>query len=395
LSDEKHMLRALALAERGRGRVEPNPVVGAVVVSFTDDPEGRVVGEGFHERYGGPHAEVHALAQAGERARGADLYVTLEPCNHHGKTPPCVDAVLRAGVRRVVVALADPNPIAAGGAARLRAAGVAVEIGLLEDMAARQNAPFLKRVRRALPFTTLKWAMSLDGKIATRSGDARWISGEESRRAAHEMRDRADAVLVGVGTVLADDPELTTRLAAGSQGGEGRHAIRVVCDAQARTPLASKLVRAARDFPGAPLVIAVTSAAPPERRAALEAAGAEVLVLGDGPDAVDLAALAHALASRKDRPVTNLLVEGGARMHAAFLEAGLADRVSIFIAPKILGGATAPGPVAGAGRDRVAEALRAARLTSRQVGEDILLEGDLSPLEAPASLHSPLAGGAA
>jgi diaminohydroxyphosphoribosylaminopyrimidine deaminase/5-amino-6-(5-phosphoribosylamino)uracil reductase len=369
--DLRHMARALSLAERGRGRVEPNPVVGAVVVRGD-----RVVGEGWHRRFGGPHAEVEALAAAGEAARGATLYVTLEPCNHTGKTPPCVDAVLRAGISRVVAALADPNPVAAGGAARLRAAGVRVEVGLRAAEAARKNAPFLKRVRLGLPFTTLKWAMSLDGKIATRAGDARWISGETSRRTAHEMRDRADAVLVGIGTALADDPELTTRIEG------GRHAIRVVCDARARLPLESRLVRGARAHEGAPLVVAVTAAAPEERVAALREAGALVMPAGPGPDAVDLEALLRALAARGDRPVTNLLVEGGAAIHGAFLDGGLADRVAVFVAPKILGGAAAPGPAAGAGRARVLEALRLAALEARSSGEDVLLEGDLAGIES-------------
>ena len=371
------MAEALALAERGRGRVEPNPVVGAVLVR-----EGEVVGEGYHARHGGPHAEVEAIAAAGGAARGATLYVTLEPCNHHGKTPPCVDAILRAGIRRVVAAMPDPNAIAAGGAERLRAAGVEVEVGLLAAEARRQNAPFLKRVRSGLPFVTLKWAMTLDGKIATASGDARWVSSAEAREHAHRMRDRADAVLIGIGTALADDPELTARIPG------GRDPLRVVADARARLPLDSKLVRTARQ---SPVIVAVSAAAPEGRVEALRAAGVEVLTCGDpatgsaGAGGVDLMVLARALAARPGRPVTNLVCEGGGRLNAALLEAGLADRVVVFVAPKILGGAHAPTPVEGAGRERMDDAIRlAGRIEVARVGPDVLLVADLREPEAPA-----------
>jgi diaminohydroxyphosphoribosylaminopyrimidine deaminase/5-amino-6-(5-phosphoribosylamino)uracil reductase len=374
-ADARFLTQALELAERGRGRVEPNPVVGALVVS----PEGRILGEGWHARFGGPHAEVEALSAAGGRARGATLYVSLEPCSHTGKTPPCTEAILEAGIRRVVFAIEDPHPLARGGAARLRAAGVRVEAirdGSLRIEAARQNAPFLKRVKRGLPFVTLKWAMTLDGKVATRTGDSRWISGEPARALAHEMRDRADAVLVGIGTALADDPALTTRI----EGGRGRTALRVVADAHARLPLASRIVRTIDE---GPVLVAVTAAAPSERVAALREAGCEILVAGDGTRGVEMETLFRALAAReRPRPVTNLLVEGGGRINAAILEAGLADRVAVFVAPKIVGGAQALTPVEGEGRARVAEALAVARLRARTLGPDVLLEGDLAdPLE--------------
>src|SRR3954466_722160 len=224
------MERALALAERGRGAVEPNPLVGAVVVR-----DGTCVGEGWHQRYGGPHAEVHALAAAAEAARGATLYVTLEPCCHFGKTPPCTDAVLAAGVRRVVASMADPFPrVAGGGLDRLRAAGLEVEVGLLEDEARRLNAPYLKRLTTGLPYVTAKWAMTLDGKTAVASGDSRWISGPRSRALVHELRGRMDAILVGIGTALADDPLLTARPPG------PRVACRVVLDGAARLDLASR-----------------------------------------------------------------------------------------------------------------------------------------------------------
>jgi diaminohydroxyphosphoribosylaminopyrimidine deaminase/5-amino-6-(5-phosphoribosylamino)uracil reductase len=368
--EARHMLRALALAERGRGRVEPNPVVGAVLVR---DEE--VVGEGFHARFGGPHAEVEAIAAAGARARGATLFVTLEPCNHTGKTGPCTEALLAAGVRRVVYAIRDPHAIAAGGAERLRAAGVEVDLlepGPLAADARRKNAPFLKLVRRGLPFVTLKWAMTLDGKTATRTGDSRWVSSGPARRLVHEARDRSDAVLVGIRTALADDPELTTRL----EESAGRTALRVVVDARARLPLDSALLRT---IAAGPVLVAATEAAPEGRVAALRRAGAEVLICGSGGVGVDLEALLRALV-RRERPVTNLLVEGGGRVTAAFLDAGLADRVMVFVAPKIAGGANATTPVEGEGRERMADALAVARVSAREIGPDLLLEGELRDL---------------
>ena len=246
--------RALDLAERGRGYVEPNPLVGAVLVN-----DGRVVGEGWHERFGQAHAEINALARAGEAARGATCYVTLEPCCHVGKTPPCTDALIRAGVARVSAALEDPFPQVAGqGAQRLRAAGIPVGIGLCAREARRQNAPYLQLLRSGRPYVHAKWAMTLDGKIATRSGDSKWISNEASRRPVHELRGRMDAILVGIGTVLADDPMLTARPAG------PRVATRVILDGRARLPLASQIVQTARVVP----TLLVTASATPDERLA-------------------------------------------------------------------------------------------------------------------------------
>ena len=258
------MRRALAEAERGRGAVEPNPLVGAVVVR-----EGRPVGVGHHARFGGPHAEVVALEAAGAAARGATLYVTLEPCCHHGKTPPCTEAVLAAGIRRVVAAMTDPFPkVAGGGFARLAAAGLEVESGLLETEARRLNAPYLKRLATGRPYVIAKWAMTLDGKTATASGDSRWISGPRSRALVHELRGRMDAILVGIGTALADDPQLTARPPG------PRRAARVVLDSAARLPPDSRLARTAREIP---VWVAVTERAGAERRAALAALGCDIL----------------------------------------------------------------------------------------------------------------------
>ena len=355
---EGWMARALELAERGRGHVEPNPLVGAVVVH-----EGRAVGEGWHQRFGGPHAEVHALAAAGEAARGATLYVTLEPCCHHGKTPPCTDAVLRAGVRRVVAAMPDPFPAVAGqGAERLRAAGVEVEFGPGEAAARRLNAPYLKLLAAGRPYVHAKWAMTLDGKIATRTGDSKWVSNKASRRHVHELRGRVDAVLVGVGTALADDPSLTARPPG------PRTAARVVLDSHARLPLTSILVRTAREVP----TVLATADAPPDRAAQLRAAGCEVLTLPARDGRPDAGALLAELGRRR---MTNVLVEGGAGVLGSFLDAGAIDEVHVFIAPRLAGGADALTAVGGRGVEKIAQALPLAECRVETVEGDVYVHG--------------------
>ena len=363
--DRRWMRRALALAARARGRTSPNPMVGAVLVR-----DGRIVGEGYHRRAGAPHAEVEALRLAGSRARGATLYVTLEPCSHYGRTPPCTAALIQAGVRKVVAAMLDPDPRVRGrGLAALRAAGIEVAAGLGEGEARRLNEAYIVHRLLGRPMVTLKYAMTLDGRIATASGDARWVTGERARRFVHRLRDAVDAIAVGVGTVLADDPLLTTRLPRG-----GRDPIRIVLDSLARTPPSARVVRVARSSP-APTWIAVTPAAPQERLQALRAAGAEILRLPAGPDGrVHLPAL---LAELARRGVLHLLVEGGAAVHGAFFSAGLADRVLAFVAPKIVGGTRAPGPVGGEGAARMAGAVALTGVACRRVGEDWLISGYL------------------
>ena len=360
--DTGWMARALELAERGRGLTSPNPLVGAVVVR-----EGRIVGEGFHARAGGPHAEVEALAHAGAAARGATLYVTLEPCNHVGRTAPCVDAVLAAGVRRVVAAIADTNPrVRGGGAARLRAAGVEVSLGCGVDEARAQNRVFFTAVRELRPHVTLKCAMTLDGKIAAADGSARWITGEEARREAHRMRSHSDAVAVGIGTALADDPALDVRLGAPWP----REPYRVVVDSAARLPVAARLIAAGT---AGRAVVAVTDDAPADRVAALEARGATVLRCKARQARVDVEDLCTRLFALE---VMALLVEGGGGLAAAFAEAGLVDRAAFFVAPKLLGGAAAPTAIAGAGRP-LADALVLDAVRVRALGADWLFEGDV------------------
>jgi diaminohydroxyphosphoribosylaminopyrimidine deaminase/5-amino-6-(5-phosphoribosylamino)uracil reductase len=360
--DERFMRRALALAERARGLTSPNPLVGAVVVR-----DGEVVGEGFHAAAGRPHAEVIALAAAGDRARGATLYVTLEPCVHHGRTPPCLPEVLQSGVARVVIGAGDPNPLVGGrGIEALRAAGLAVTAGVLADEAARQNRPFFTAMREGRPHVTLKAAATLDGRIADVDGGSRWITGEAARREAHRLRSEHDAIVVGLGTVRRDDPALTVRL----DRLWPREPWRVVLDTLARTPPAARLITAATP---ARALIAVGPGAAPERVAALEAAGATVLHLPARGDRVDVAALLAALHAREVRAV---LVEGGAEVHASFLDLDLVDRVAIFLAPRLLGGRSAPGVVGGRGR-RLDEAVRLAALSVRPVGDDLLVEADV------------------
>lgn len=359
-ADERWMRQALALAIHGRGAVEPNPMVGAVVLAAG----GQQVGDGYHERYGGPHAEVIALAAAGEAARGGTLVVTLEPCCHHGKTLPCTDAVLRSGVRRVVVAMTDPFPkVAGGGLKLLRDAGLDVIVGVCEDEARRLNAPYLKLLATGKPWVIAKWAMTLDGKIAARTGDSKWVSGEESRRRVHKLRGRVDAVIVGRGTVAADDPSLTARPPG------PRTATRVVLSASGELPERCRLRATAREVP------VLVATANESKLAGWSADGAEVLALPTGDGGVSLDALLTELGRRR---MTNVLVEGGAGVLGAFLDARAVDEVWAFVSPKLVGGA-GPSPVGGRGVEQIAEALQAAETIVERVGEDVLITAKLSP----------------
>jgi diaminohydroxyphosphoribosylaminopyrimidine deaminase/5-amino-6-(5-phosphoribosylamino)uracil reductase len=357
--EETWMRRALELAERGRGYVEPNPLVGAVIVR-----DGQLVGEGWHQRFGQAHAEVVALSAAGEAARGATLYVTLEPCCHHGKTPPCTEAVLRAGIARVVAAMADPFPQVAGqGAEQLRAAGVIVELGLCEREARRLNAPYLTLLGQHRPYVHAKWAMTLDGKIATRCGDSKWISNEASRRRVHELRGRMDGILVGIGTVLADNPQLTARPPG------PRIACRIVLDSQLRLPPSSFLAQTARQTP---TMVVTTTTSPADRAAVLEAMGCEILRLPAENGHPSVTALLTELGRRR---LTNLLVEGGGGVLGSFLDGGAIDEAHVFVAPRLVGGSAARTPIAGRGVDHVAEALS-------------FPEWQMEPINGDAYLHA-------
>ena len=374
--DIRWMRRALELAAQGRGRVEPNPPVGAVIVR-----RGRRIGEGFHERFGGPHAEIRAMDAASGACQGATLYVTLEPCTGlNKKTPPCCDAVLKAGFRRVVIGASDPTQVSA--AARLKAAGIAVTTGVIEKECRQMIAPFLKLRARGMPYVIAKWAMTADGKIATVTGESRWISSDASRALVHDWRNQADAVLVGIGTVLRDDPLLTCRPFEFPQGGpeqlpkgrlaDGRNPLRIVLDAEARIPLTSRLVATARE---APLLVACLDFVPEARRRQLTDAGCRILPLHGARGRVDAEDLLLALGVAR---VTNLMIEGGAGVLADFFKRRLVDEVRIFIAPKLFGGAAAPGPIAGDGIASPADAVKLDNPVWTQVDRDMLLTGTIA-----------------
>jgi diaminohydroxyphosphoribosylaminopyrimidine deaminase/5-amino-6-(5-phosphoribosylamino)uracil reductase len=356
-----YLRQALRLARRGSGRTSPNPLVGAVVVRG-----GQVVGAGYHQKAGGPHAERIALAQAGRKARGAILYVTLEPCNHTGRTPPCTEAILESGVKKVVFGMEDPNPrVAGGGGSYLRSRGIEVSGGLLERECRALNEVYLKWVTTGLPFVTLKAALSLDGKIATRSGDSQWISNEQSRARVHRLRSRVDGILVGIGTVLADDPLLTPRLSRTIT----RTPLRVIVDPQLRIPLPSRLFL----DPG-PVLIAAAEGAPKRKATALQRKGVDLVLFPDRGGRFDLKAL---LAHLGRKEVTSLLVEGGAEIFSSFLSEGLADRLWLFYAPILIGGQSAKGMIGGRGVATVAEALKLERLRWQSLGGDFFVEGYL------------------
>lgn len=342
-ADKKHLHRALKLAARAQGRVEPNPMVGCVIVK-----RGRVIGDGYHRRFGGSHAEIDALRRCETSPRGATVYVTLEPCCHEGKTPPCTAALIEAGVKRVVAPLKDPNPAMSGkGFARLRRARIRVDVGLLREEARELNAPFFKFTETARPWVILKWAQSLDGKIATHAADSKWISDEVCRGHAHRVRGRLDAIVLGIGTVFSDNPLLTCRA-----GRPRRVATRVILDSNLQTPPRSWLVRTARDVP---TWIFCGATAPASRARRLESAGC---VLHPVPRQRRGLRLSRVLDILGRHGMTNVLVEGGGRVLGSFFDQGLADEYHIYIAPLLIGGVAAPGPLGARGVRRVAGAMR-------------------------------------
>ena len=352
------MAQAVALARKGEGRTSPNPPVGAVIVQ-----NGQVVGEGFHPKAGEPHAEIFALRQAGELACGADIYVTLEPCSHFGQTPPCADALIAAGIKNVYVGVSDPNPQVAGqGIARLKAAGINVYVGLLEEECQELIAAFSKHVTTGMPYTIYKAALTLDGQSATAEGDSRWVSCEQSRQRVHQMRDRVDAIMVGVGTVCQDDPLLTTRL----DFAPGQDPMRIVVDSYLRMPLNSRMLQQQSE---AKTLIATVSV-DQERIAQFEKVGAQVLCLEAEHGQVSLPALWRELGRRQ---IQKILLEGGATLAGSALNKGLIDQVMIFIAPKIVNGSNKHGLFNGAGCKTMAEAVQLKKMKTEQVGTDLLI----------------------
>jgi diaminohydroxyphosphoribosylaminopyrimidine deaminase/5-amino-6-(5-phosphoribosylamino)uracil reductase len=355
------MKRALKLAERGTGFTNPNPLVGAVIVK-----DGRIIGEGWHRLYGSDHAEVDAFRNATEDVRGADMYVTLEPCSHYGKTPPCARAIVEKGIKRVFIGLTDPNPLVSGrGIQILRDNGIHVESGFLEDEGRRLNEIFLKYITTGLPFCIMKTAMTLDGKIATATGDSKWVTGELSRKHVHELRHKASAIMAGIGTILADDPMLTTRL----EGKEGKDPVRIIIDSSARIPLEAKVLNLDSK---AGTIIATTEKADKEKLAALKAKGAEVIVTPLKDNGVDLDFLMRELGRRK---IDSVLLEGGGRVNYAALKSGIVDKVNVFIAPKLIGGENARTPVEGEGIGYMKDAIMLHKTEFHKFGDDIMVEG--------------------
>ncbi|MBO8164585.1 MAG: bifunctional diaminohydroxyphosphoribosylaminopyrimidine deaminase/5-amino-6-(5-phosphoribosylamino)uracil reductase RibD [Brevibacillus sp.] len=355
MRDVDYMSVALQMAQGTAGQTSPNPMVGAVVVR-----DGAIVGMGAHLRAGEAHAEVHALAMAQEKAKGADLYVTLEPCSHTGRTPPCTEAIIRAGIARVVVAALDPNPKVAGqGIKRLREAGIEVVVGVLESEAKKLNEVFFHYITTGRPFVTVKTAATLDGKVATETGHSRWVSGAEARQEVHLLRHRYDAILVGVGTVIADDPALTVRL----PDGHARHPIRVILDTTLRIPPAAKVLTDGV----APTWIYTTDRAPRDKQEMLAQRGVEVIRLGSSR--VDVTQVLESLGKRG---VTSLLVEGGATINGAFLAARAINKVISYISLKLVGGAGAPTPFGGSGIPIMDEAVPLERIEVERVSEQDL-----------------------
>ncbi len=358
------MRRVLALAAMGRGCTSPNPLVGAVVAKGN-----KIMGQGFHRKAGEPHAEIIALRQVGRAARGATLYTNLEPCCHTGRTPPCAQEIVSAGIKKVVSSIRDPDPRVDGGGFRtLRRSGVVVEVGLMKSEATYLNRAFTKFVKDGFPFVTLKGAASLDGRIATRTGDSKWITSTEAREHARLLRREHDAVLVGIGTVLADDPRLTARPA------HGRPATlrRVVLDGSLRLPLKARLLSTLDE---GPVVVFAGPHVARSRARRLEERGATVERLAARNGRLDLRGLLRHLA---EKDVTRLLVEGGGEVHSSFLEEGLADRLVLYVAPRIIGGRDARALVGGSGPKRLADAVTLSRPVSYRVGADLVVEGDLS-----------------
>jgi len=371
MNDEHWMRRALRLAEKGRGKSSPNPMVGAVLVK-----DSRVVGEGYHAKAGEAHAEIIALERAGEEARGATLYLNLEPCAHYGKTPPCAPRVVQGGVKRVVVGMEDPNPLVKGkGIEILRGACLDVDIGILEKDCRRLNEAFCKYILQKVPFVILKVAATLDGKIAARNGDSKWISGEASRRLVHRLRNQVDGILVGIGTVLRDDPYLTTRIRG------GKDPYRIVLDSRLRIPEESNVIGTSPSK----AIIAATELAPREKLEKLEKRGVRILIFDSKEGRVDLRSC---LSKLGEMEITSLLVEGGSHINGSFLDEGLIDKLILFLSPRVIGDQQAPGIFGGRGVSSLQQAVGLREMRMKKVGEDVFLEGYLDSERKLCSLES-------
>jgi diaminohydroxyphosphoribosylaminopyrimidine deaminase/5-amino-6-(5-phosphoribosylamino)uracil reductase len=369
--NEQWMKRALHLAKKGKGRTSPNPLVGAVLVK-----RGRVVGEGYHAKAGEAHAEIVALQMAGREARGSALYINLEPCTHYGKTPPCAPAVIEAGVKRVVVGMVDPNPMVKGkGISTLRKAGIDVRVGTLEKECRTLNETFCKYIVKKEPFVILKVAATLDGKMATRNGDSKWISSEMSRRLVHRLRNEVDGVVVGIGTVLKDDPLLTARIRG------GRDPYRIILDSRLQIPEGSKVI----GISSSKTIIATTAVASRDKIKRLEKAGVHVLIVESKNGRVDLKPF---LSKLGEMGVMSILVEGGGHINGAFLDEGLIDKFLLFLSPRLMGDSQAMGIFTGKGAEQLKTLTAVKELRVKKIGGDILIEGYLEGRTEPCSLES-------
>ena len=358
---EEYMKVAIAQARKGVGRVSPNPMVGAVVVR-----KGKIVGLGYHHQAGSPHAEINALKRAGKKGVNAELYVNLEPCCHYGRTPPCVSAIIDSGIKKVIIGIKDPNPLVSGkGVAQLKAAGIATHTGVLEEECRKLNEIYIKYITRKIPFVILKVASSLDGKIATKGGDSRGITGQKSLRFVHMLRDRVDAIMVGIGTIQADDPLLTTRL----KGGIKKDPSRVIVDSSLKI---SPQARVFNPHSQAGVIIATTNRASKRKKEQIEKIGAEIITIDSTDRVVDLKKLMLALGKRG---ISSLLIEGGTKIITSALTSGIVDKILILYAPKILGGHPAYSITSGEGVEYISQALTIEELKVRRFGEDILVEG--------------------
>ena len=359
--DIRYMKRALELAQKGIGYVNPNPLVGAVIVK-----EDRIIGEGWHEFYGGPHAEVNAFKNASEDVKGAVLYVNLEPCAHYGKTPPCAEAIIEKGIKKVVIALEDPNSEVAGkGIKMLKEHGIEVVIGVMEEESRSLNEIFLKFITTKLPFCILKSAMTLDGKIATRTGDSKWITNEKSRNYVHELRHKVSGIMVGVNTITRDNPYLNTRL----KDGNGKDPARIIVDTTAKIFLDANVLSLKSE---APTIIASTEIAPKDKLKGLREKGAEIILTPLKQDKVDLNYLVKELGKRK---IDSMLLEGGGELNYSALEAGIVDKVNVFIAPKFIGGREANTPIGGHGIPLMKQALLLDQVSVKNFDDDVMIEG--------------------
>lgn len=359
-TDERYMKRALELADRAKGHTAPNPLVGAVIVK-----DGRIIGEGYHHKAGEPHAEVNAVESAEESVKGATIYVTLEPCSHYGKTPPCADLIIRSGFNRVVIAAVDPNPLVAGrGIKRIRDAGIEVEVGVCDKESMKLNEVFNYFIITQRPFVHMKYAMTLDGKIATETGQSKWISSEASREHAHTLRGELSGIMVGIGTVLKDNPQLSCRVPGYP------NPVRIVVDSQLRIPLDSAVTANQNE---AKTIILTTSFAAEEKLAALEHMGVDVIKVKATEKRVDLYEAMNVLGKKG---IDSILLEGGGQLNASALEADIVNKLTVYIAPKLVGGEKAVAPVMGKGVQHMSDAYQFKDVQTYQIGEDIVIEAE-------------------